>query len=96
MKTDALSVEAEARGVGGDSSEPILLCFAGGNPDDNKMRFVYLINQASVASPFLTCLHTCTHLKIRTPDTTSTFLFFGSLFQEKKKIKQIKSPEKLP
>lgn len=51
MKTDALSVEAVA-GAGGISSQPGLLCVARGNPDDNKMRFVYLINQAFVASLF--------------------------------------------
>lgn len=56
MKTDALSVEAVARG---DSSQPGLFCVARGNPDDNKMRFVYLINQASTASP---AFHTHAHI----------------------------------
>lgn len=48
MKTDALSAEAVARG---GSSQPGLLCVARGNPDDNKMRFVYLINQTPMAVP---------------------------------------------
>lgn len=46
MKTDALSVEAVARG---DSSPAGLVCVARGNPDDNK--FVYLINQAPMVFP---------------------------------------------
>lgn len=46
MKTDALSVETEASWEGGGGlhpAHPALL--SEGSPDDNKMRFVYLINQ---------------------------------------------------
>lgn len=67
-------------------AQPALL--SQGSPDDNKMRFVYLINQDPMASPFNPFTHTCPRLEIRPPYSRGTFFFFGSLFQKIKEIKR--------
>lgn len=95
MKTDALSVEAEGRGgvgVGGwgvrrtpaaAAAQPALL--SQGSPDDNKMRFVYLINQSSMAFPFNPFAHMHMFKKLGSADTGSGAFFFRGLCSEKSK-----------
>lgn len=65
------------------AAQPALL--SQGSPDDNKMRFVYLINQSSMAFPFNPFAHMHMFKKLGSADTGSGAFFFRGLCSEKSK-----------